>query len=127
MSQVVAPGPVLASWLGHPEGNPHIAAGTAQQQAWGTQGTAGAKAAAQPRQRVVRLFSMNDYLGLSTHPAVCRAVSEAALSMGSGGSREHRDLWAQVGCQRVHALLGWGKGMSARQFRQAVSMRGEGL
>eukprot|EP00884_Botryococcus_braunii_P003235 jgi/Botrbrau1/12912/Bobra.0299s0023.1 len=33
---------------------------------------------------VIRLFSMNDYLGLSTHPAVCRAAAEAAMLMGSG-------------------------------------------
>jgi hypothetical protein len=97
--QVVAPGPVLASWLGDPEGNPLTGAGAVQQPPLGPQGTAGAKAAtAQARHRggVVRLFSMNDYLGLSTHPAVCRAVSEAALAMGSGGV-----TWAHVSCKHM--------------------------
>ena len=37
----------------------------------------------QPQQSL-KLFSLNDYLGLSTHPAVCRAASEAALAYGMG-------------------------------------------
>lgn len=32
----------------------------------------------------LKLFSLNDYLGLSTHPTVCKAVAEAALSTGNG-------------------------------------------
>lgn len=34
--------------------------------------------------RTVRLFSLNDYLGLSTHPQVCAAAASAALAVGSG-------------------------------------------
>ena len=36
------------------------------------------------RLRTVRLFSLNDYLGLSTHPAVRQAVADAALQCGNG-------------------------------------------
>ncbi|KAG7673146.1 hypothetical protein Ndes2526B_g03440 [Nannochloris sp. 'desiccata'] len=32
----------------------------------------------------VKLFSLNDYLGLSTHPDVCAAASQAALAYGNG-------------------------------------------
>lgn len=32
----------------------------------------------------VKLFSLNDYLGLSTHPEVCAAASQAALAYGNG-------------------------------------------
>ncbi len=48
---------------------------------------AAAAAGALPRQQrmhSLRLFSTNDYLGLSTHPAVCRAASDACLAHGSG-------------------------------------------
>ena len=34
--------------------------------------------------RVVKLFSLNDYLGLSTHPAVRQAAAEAAMQCGNG-------------------------------------------
>lgn len=37
--------------------------------------------------RTVKLFSLNDYLGLSTHPAVCRAAADAALACGNGACR----------------------------------------
>ena len=33
---------------------------------------------------LLKLFSLNDYLGLSTHPAVCQAAADAALLFGSG-------------------------------------------
>jgi 8-amino-7-oxononanoate synthase len=54
-------------------------------------------------------LSSNDYLGLSTHPRVCRAASEAALALGAGagGSRLlggglpiHRELEAAVAAMR---------------------------
>ena len=32
----------------------------------------------------IKLFSLNDYLGLSTHPDVCAASSQAALAYGNG-------------------------------------------
>lgn len=32
----------------------------------------------------VKLFSLNDYLGLSTHPEICAASSQAALAYGNG-------------------------------------------
>lgn len=35
---------------------------------------------------VLKLFSLNDYLGLSTHPAVCQAAADAALLFGSGAA-----------------------------------------
>lgn len=41
-------------------------------------------AAPQQLQQRLKLFSLNDYLGLSTHPDVQRAASEAALSYGMG-------------------------------------------
>ncbi len=51
---------------------------------------------------MIRLFSMNDYLGLSTHPTVCKAVSDAALLMGSGTNpiRTKKDpvLFPKVWC-----------------------------
>ena len=34
--------------------------------------------------RIVKLFSLNDYLGLSTHPAVRQAAADAALQCGNG-------------------------------------------
>ena len=34
--------------------------------------------------QVVKLFSLNDYLGLSTHPAVCAAAADAARALGNG-------------------------------------------
>jgi hypothetical protein len=37
--------------------------------------------AAEPPLRPLRLFGLNDYLGLSTHPDVCRAAAAAALSV----------------------------------------------
>lgn len=37
--------------------------------------------------RTIKLFSLNDYLGLSTHPAVCRAAADAALACGNGACR----------------------------------------
>lgn len=37
--------------------------------------------------RTIMLFSLNDYLGLSTHPAVRRAAAEAALQCGNGEKR----------------------------------------
>ncbi|KAL4451868.1 hypothetical protein ABPG75_007530 [Micractinium tetrahymenae] len=37
-----------------------------------------------PDLRTIKLFSLNDYLGLSTHPAVRRAAAEAALQCGNG-------------------------------------------
>ncbi|EFN55853.1 hypothetical protein CHLNCDRAFT_22749 [Chlorella variabilis] len=37
-----------------------------------------------PDLRVVKLFSLNDYLGLSTHPAVRQAAADAALQCGNG-------------------------------------------
>ncbi len=60
-------------------------------------------AAAMPHQHdmPVRLFSSNDYLGLSSHPDVRRAAAEAASSYGmgprssaavSGYTAQHRDL-----------------------------------
>jgi hypothetical protein len=85
--QVVAPGPVLASWLGESEGAPGSISPQGPHGALVPQGTAGAQGPQGEPARsggVIRLFSMNDYLGLSTHPAVCRAISEAAAVMGSG-------------------------------------------
>ncbi|KAK9811163.1 hypothetical protein WJX73_007652 [Symbiochloris irregularis] len=32
----------------------------------------------------LKLFSLNDYLGLSTHPKVCKAIAAAALDAGNG-------------------------------------------
>lgn len=32
----------------------------------------------------IKLFSLNDYLGLSTHPAVRQAAADAALQCGNG-------------------------------------------
>lgn len=37
--------------------------------------------------RTLRLFSLNDYLGLSTHPEVREATAAAALACGSGEAR----------------------------------------
>eukprot|EP00887_Chlorella_sp_A99_P001839 scaffold19.g1839.t1 len=37
-----------------------------------------------PDVRTIKLFSLNDYLGLSTHPAVCMAAAQAALACGNG-------------------------------------------
>jgi len=32
----------------------------------------------------IKLFSLNDYMGLSTHPRVCLAAASAAASAGMG-------------------------------------------
>lgn len=40
--------------------------------------------------RTVKLFSLNDYLGLSTHPAVRQAVADSARACGNGERREWR-------------------------------------
>jgi 7-keto-8-aminopelargonate synthetase-like enzyme len=37
--------------------------------------------------RTIKLFSLNDYLGLSTHPAVRQAAANAALQCGNGKGR----------------------------------------
>lgn len=37
-----------------------------------------------PGLRTLTLFSLNDYLGLSTHPEVRRAAADAALQCGNG-------------------------------------------
>ncbi|GAX79251.1 hypothetical protein CEUSTIGMA_g6691.t1 [Chlamydomonas eustigma] len=34
--------------------------------------------------RSLKLFSLNDYLGLASHPEVCKAAAEAALKLGMG-------------------------------------------
>lgn len=38
--------------------------------------------------RTIKLFSLNDYLGLSTHPAVRQAAADAALQCGNGELQE---------------------------------------
>ncbi len=35
-----------------------------------------------PELRRLRLFSSNDYMGLSTHQRVCQAVADAAMQVG---------------------------------------------
>lgn len=40
-----------------------------------------------PGLRTLTLFSLNDYLGLSTHPEVRRAAADAALQCGNGARR----------------------------------------
>ena len=62
--QVLAPGEVLASWISEGGGQP----GDEVAQHGGA----------------VKLFSTNDYLGLSTHPAVRRAAADAAMLYGMG-------------------------------------------
>jgi len=32
----------------------------------------------------LKLFSLNDYMGLSQHPAICKAAAEAATHCGMG-------------------------------------------
>ena len=63
--QVIAPGDVLRPWLAEGGAAPEL----------GSEAADGA---------VLKLFSLNDYLGLSTHPAVCQAAADAALLYGSG-------------------------------------------
>jgi 7-keto-8-aminopelargonate synthetase-like enzyme len=62
--QAVVPSEVLTSWLA--EGGQHAAPEAAEQGG------------------VLRLFSSNDYMGLSTHPAVRQAAADAALLYGMG-------------------------------------------
>ena len=86
--QVLITGRVLSDWLaecpGH-DGNDHSSSygpssiHTAQLEAADT-----AAPAVPPGMRRLLLFSLNDYLGLSTHPDVRRAAAEAALSHGMG-------------------------------------------
>ena len=65
-SQVLIPGEVLAPWIEEGGGRP-------SEEAAETGG-------------VLRLFSTNDYMGLSTHAAVREAASRAALLYGMGAS-----------------------------------------
>lgn len=37
----------------------------------------------------LKLFSSNDYMGLSSHPAVARAAADAVLRHGMGASCKH--------------------------------------
>jgi len=87
--QVLITEQVLSEWLAecpgdhvdqHSDSNSLPGARTAQLEAV----SAAAALAAPPGTRRLRLFSLNDYLGLSTHPDVRRAASEAALSHGMG-------------------------------------------
>ncbi len=68
-SQVIVPGQVLQPWLAEGGAAP-------------AEGGDGAPDAADGG--VLKLFSLNDYLGLSTHPAVCQAAADAALLFVSG-------------------------------------------
>lgn len=64
--QVLVSGEVLASWISDGGGRP-------------------SKDVLQ-HGGAVKLFSTNDYLGLSTHPAVRQAASDAAMLYGLGQS-----------------------------------------
>jgi 8-amino-7-oxononanoate synthase len=72
--------------------------------------------AARPDLRTVKLFSLNDYLGLSCQPDVRRAAADAALACGSGPrasalvagyTARHRDLEAALAalCDAEDCLL----------------------
>lgn len=73
-------------------------------QHWGQdRSQSNARASAGPGSELVplRLFSLNDYMGLSQHPRVCKAAAEAAERFGmgprssaivAGYSQQHRDL-----------------------------------
>lgn len=43
----------------------------------------------------LKLFSLNDYLGLSTHPKVGKAIAHAAEAVGTGIARIYRG-WLQT-------------------------------
>ncbi|KAK9827396.1 hypothetical protein WJX81_006330 [Elliptochloris bilobata] len=66
--EVVVPGEVLWPWLAEGGVVPAVSASAPDATGGG----------------VLKLFSLNDYLGLSTHPAVCQAAAHAALLYGSG-------------------------------------------
>ncbi len=95
-AQVLITHKVLSDWLAECPGH-HVDqhsggirlpyAPTAQLEAAGT-----AALAAPPGMQRLRLFSLNDYLGLSTHPDVRRAAAEAALSHGMGESLSRHAL-----------------------------------
>ena len=67
-AQVAVSGEVLRPWLAEGGVAPEARAGAPD----GANGG------------LLKLFSLNDYLGLSTHPAVCQAAADAALLFGSG-------------------------------------------
>lgn len=69
--QVIVPGEVLRPWLAEGGASPAVRGVTGLDVSDGG---------------VLKLFSLNDYLGLSTHPAVCQAAADAALLYGSGAS-----------------------------------------
>jgi 7-keto-8-aminopelargonate synthetase-like enzyme len=56
--------------------------------------------------RTVKLFSLNDYLGLSTHPAVRAATADAACACGSG-ERVPRGFYHDF--ERALQRLDWGR------------------
>ena len=51
---------------------------------------------------LLKLFSLNDYLGLSTHPAVCQAAADAALLFGSGARAS--PVSQRLLCCRAHVF-----------------------
>jgi hypothetical protein len=57
----------------------------------------------QPR---LQLFGLNDYLGLSTHPDVCRAAAEAALAVRRAHAPQPRAVW-DLGLARKRLCGAW--------------------
>jgi 8-amino-7-oxononanoate synthase len=61
--------------------------------------------------RTIKLFSLNDYLGLSSHPDVRAAAADAALKFGNG------EEWSDVQAQR--GWRAWGVSGAAQPSRVA--------
>ena len=59
-----------------------------------------------PGLRRLVLFSLNDYLGLSCHPDVCRAAAEAAQQVGLGLEHPGRGV-----VRRGRGLIWWQRHM----------------
>ncbi len=55
--------------------------------------------------RTIKLFSLNDYLGLSTHPAVRQAAADAALQCGNGEPQEAVGGFMEGGGRRDGEVL----------------------
>ena len=54
---------------------------------------------------LLQLFSLNDYLGLSTHPKVCQAAAKAARATGMGRLPHKRLLWSICNDKTCTALI----------------------
>ncbi len=68
-----------------PRGDSHPSSAPSSSAESSTQGTVASQTALSPlAPQSLRLFSLNDYLGLASHPDVCRAAADAAMQVRQG-------------------------------------------